>query len=320
MIARPSSLPKLALCGQFESSPGSSDAAARGTRIDALIREMWTTGETPEGAEDEIKLARWAVNKLIVLSAGKGDVKTDEISCKIYVPILNTSHVMDAVCKPQRWLADLKSGQTRSYREQMAAYAFGCMTDQFETEWTTHLLFADQDKIVSETFTFEQARDIVQAAIDNIGTAPKVNDYCGWCAKSLTCSARLAAQENALATTSDTFLQILADPVRLGEFLTNCKTLEKFQASAEEKVREYLEADPQSVPGWILSKGRTSEFVDARQLYALREQLGIPNLFEAFGTLSGKKFRELWAEKCPDQPFPEQVLGKKTTKPTLTKI
>lgn len=318
MKPRPSNLAKLALCGQYESAPGSSDAAERGTRIDGMMRHMWTTGEAPQGSEDELALARWAVNKLIVLSAGRGGVKTDEISCKVYVPLLGTSHVMDAVCKEQKWLADLKTGQKHNYRQQMAAYALGCMSDQFETEWTTHLLFADSDEIVSETFTFDQAKAIVQAALDNIGTPPAINDYCGWCAKSLTCSARLAAQETALATTSEAFVQILADPVRLGEFLTNCKTLEKFQAAAEEKVREYIEAG-EEVPGWKLTKGRTSEFVNARELYALREQLGTPELFEAFGTLSGKKLRELWAQKCPDQPFPEHVLGKKITKQTLTK-
>ena len=54
--------------------------------------------------------------------------------------------------------ADLKTGQLRNYREQMAAYALGFMDATFRTEWTAHLLFCDQRQLVTHRFTYEEAK------------------------------------------------------------------------------------------------------------------------------------------------------------------
>jgi len=309
---RPSSLPKLALCGQWESAPGgSSEAAQRGTRIDGYFRHMWETGEVPNGDEKELKLAHWATLQLYRLSQGNGGVKTSEDACRIYVPIIKQTGTMDAVCVRGKWLADLKSGQRHNYREQMAAYALGCMTEHMETEWTAHLLFCDQQEVMSETFTFSEARAIVQAAVDNVGTPPKPNDYCTWCAKSLTCTARVAAQETALATTSDSFVALLESPERLGDFLTRCKTFDDFREAAETKARQLL-AEGVTVPGWRLQKPRSSEYVEAADIAdAVRAGvLGAENVIEAMGTISGRKARELWS--TAGAVFPEVIAKTKT--------
>lgn len=317
---RSSELPKIALCGQWESAPGeSSEAAQRGTRIDKYMRHMWETGEVPSGDDEEIKLAHWANCQLLALSKGRGDVKTDEASCRIYIPVIKYVGTMDAVSVRGRWLADLKSGQRHNYREQMAAYALGCMTEHMETQWTAHLLFCDQKEVISETFTFSEARAIVQAAVDNVGKPPKLNEYCGWCAKSLTCPARVDANWKALTETASGmpveqdagFLAMLADPERLGLFLTRAKVFDDFREAAEAKARELLAAG-EHVPGWRLQKPRVSEFVDAGHVVtAVRSGvLFSSDVIEAMGSISARKARELWS--AAGAVFPEEIVNTKT--------
>jgi len=327
MKPRPSSLPKLALCGQFEGRPGTSDAAARGTRVDTLMRHLWQTGEYLDGAEDEQRLANWAAGTLLKLSKGKGGVTTDDIACKVYVPLLGMAGTMDAVCPSQRWLADLKTGQRHNYREQMAAYALGCMVAHMELEWTAHLLFADQDEVVSETFTFDEARAVVQAALDNVGKPPVINDYCQWCAKSLTCPVRvddagkaMTATASALPVEQDTgFLAMIEDPERLGLFLTRCQTFDDFREAAEAKARELLAAG-QAVPGWRLQKPRSSEFVDGAVIVAAVEEgtIGLVDVIKTVGSISGRKARELW--NAAGAVFPESVVQTKTGAAPLVAI
>lgn len=320
-MIRASSLPKLALCGQYESAPGSSDAAARGTRIDQLMRHMWITGELldREQAQDEIDAAKWAVNQLIRLSENRAPVLVDEGKCRVYVPVIEYTGTMDAVCPRQRWLSDLKSGQKHNYREQMAAYALGCMAEHLEQEWTAHLLFCDQREVISETFTFKQARDIVAAAAGNVGTAPVINDYCGWCAKSLTCPARVDAAGKTLTATAsgvpvdqdEGFLAMLADPERLGLFLTRCRTFDDFREAAESKARELLAAG-NSVPGWRLQKPRVSEYVEENDVKLAVENgiLGISDVIEAYGSMSASRARKLWS--VAGATFPETAVKTKT--------
>ena len=60
--------------------------------------------------------------------------------------------------------ADLKTGQLRNYREQMAAYALGFMEATFRTEWTSHLLFCDQRQLITHRFTYDEAKALVEAS------------------------------------------------------------------------------------------------------------------------------------------------------------
>ena len=307
---RPSSLPKLALCGQYEGSPGTSDAAARGSRIDALFRGMWETGEIPRGAdEEEVGVAYWAVNQLARL--GTNGTITCEKTCKIFVPILQKMGTMDAVNLGGQWLADLKTGQIYGYREQMAAYSLGCMELMQVQEWTAYLLFADQKEVVTHHFTKAEATKIIQDCVDNVGSDPKPNDYCQWCAKSLTCAPRLEAQRLALATTeAPSFAPILADPDLLGEFLNRAKVFDDFREAAKDRARELLEAGVR-VPGWRLQKPRVSESLDA----AAQLASGIPfeKLIMAHGPISAKKARELGT-------IDESLVVRKESRPLLSQL
>lgn len=301
---RASSLPKLALCGQYESAPGeSSEAAQRGTRIDALMRHMWQTSEVPDGAEDEIALAYWACTELLRLGDNHATC-TAEADCKIYIPIIKYTGTMDAVNPRGQWLADLKSGQEHDYRAQMAAYALGCMVEHQRPMWTTHLLFCDSKKVVSQKWTLAEARETVQAAADNVGTAPALNDYCAWCAKSLTCKARIVTSDAALVTTesksvtSQAFLEVLADPERLGLFLSRARVFDDFREAAEASARKMLAAGVE-VPGWRLGTPRARKTVDLLELWKVAD-LPLPKILAAAGSISLKEATEL-AGKVPDE-------------------
>lgn len=324
---RSSALPKLAVCGQFEGAQGEpSEAASRGTRLDAALREMWHTLKIPQLEQVDAIPVAWAYGVLDELAKDfhgaipiRHSVEMREEACKIWVPIIDYTGTADAICVSGCWIADLKSGQIRNYREQMAAYCLGLMMQHLETEWTYHLIFCDAEKIVSETLTFADARAIVQAVVDKVGTAPTENEYCGWCAKSLTCAVRVSAKDSALAEVgkslapdSPAFLELLDDPERLGRFLDQCSTFEAFRDAARDAARQTIE-DGGGVPGYRLQNGRTTETVSVETQDDLRENFSPLAYMEACGPMSAKKFRELVGSGID---FPTIS---KTSKPALVK-
>ena len=305
MKIRHSSLPKLALCGQYEGAPGSSPAAERGTMLDRVFRHAWTHGEFPDWdlPEEDAQAVRWAIDQCIRLG-GTNDLVTDEDRCRIYTGGIDHRGTADGVALKGRFLIDLKSGQIYDYQAQMAAYALGLMQTHFVGEWTTHLLFCDQRHIVTRKWTYPEADKLVRKVLANVGTAPQENDYCGWCSKSLTCPARVASKDSALVTVAglaptvqdEGFLALLNDPVQLGKFLTACSTLEDFRDAAKAKARELLESDVR-VHGWRLQKARVNEFVDAEHIAQAVNSgvIGAGNAILAGGALSAKKAEALWS-------------------------
>lgn len=297
---RHSALPKLALCGQYEGAPGeSSPAAQRGTKLDGVFRRAWQTGDIGSHdaiSDDDASVIRWAINAMMRLRQSDMNlVETDEARCKVRTPGMDHVGTADAICAHGGWHADLKSGQIYDYEAQMAAYSLGLMHEHMRGEWTAHLIFADQQRVVSRTFTYAEAREIVESVLANIGTPPVLNDYCGWCRHSLTCSARVQASETVLATTEGTFAVMLADPSRLGEFLLRCRTFDDFREAAEAEARRLL-GDGLSVPGWRLQKPRVTEFVDAEVLIGNLANLDAVELLRAHGSMSAAKARKLWAD------------------------
>ena len=320
MNIRPSSLPKLAACPCYESVPGeSSPAAQRGTRLDEVFRSVMQGNELPALEVEDANAMIWATDVLKDLAGDCHVITTDEL-CKVTLPNGMTG-TCDAIV-PGKWFhADLKSGLVRNYREQMAAYALGLMEQYFVDSWTAHLLFCDAKKVVSFEFTYAEAKALVDgivATVSNPEKKPSVCEYCNWCAKVETCAPRMIALDSSLATTESSFAAILADPVRLGDFLAKCKVFEKFWDSAKEKARETLETGGE-VPGWKLQKGRTSKFISVETQIQFIEYSAISTqkLLRAHGAMSERKFRELWPK---DLPFPEQAVETKTASQSLVQI
>jgi hypothetical protein len=320
MKIRHSSLPKLALCGQYEGASGTSAAASRGTMLDEHFRHAWTTSEFPNRdlSEEDAQAVRWAINQCLLLGGIADGLTTDEKACKIATSGIPHQGTADGVAANGQWLVDLKSGQIYDYSAQMAAYALGLMQEHFAQEWTTHLLFCDQREMVTEHWTYQSTYDLVDSILKNVGTAPRENQYCNWCAKSLTCPARVAAKDGAIVAVAglaptvqdDGFLALLNNPESLGRFLKQCATLEDFRDAAKAKARELLEAG-QQVPGWKLQKPRATEFVDAEYIaQAVKSgKIGAANAIMAGGSMSAKKAEALFSEA--GAVMPEGIVSRK---------
>jgi len=319
MKIRHSSLPKLALCGQYEGTAGTSSAASRGTMLDRVFRDAWTSGEIPRDLCDEDAAAiNWALAQCIQLGGGADGLLTADADCRVQTAGLEHTGTVDGVAARANWSMDLKSGQIYDYQGQMAAYALGLMETHFEQTWTTHLLFCDQQKMVTQHWTYTSAKETVQRILDNVGTAPAQNDYCNWCAKSLTCPARVASKDSALVTVAglaptvqdEAFLSLLNDPDRLGQFLAACQTLDDFRDAAKAKARGLLEAGVQ-VHGWRLQKPRASEYIEAEHLAqaVANGVIGAGDAIRAQGSMSAKKAEALWS--AAGAVLPDELVQRK---------
>lgn len=323
-VLRPSNLPKLAICACFEPNPIAGDAAARGTMLDGVFRRRVHGDKSDDTAllKDDLDAVDWAVNTLRAV-AGTSEIITAEDRCKI--ECLGLTGTADAWLPELGASADLKTGQLRNYREQMAAYALGFMEATFRTEWTAHLLFCDQRQLVTHRFTYDEAKALVNEVIarfHDFGKEPTVCEYCSWCAKAESCPARLKLASEALvpAETGFNFELVLADNEKLGAFLTACTVLEEFRERAEEAAKNRLVAG-ETIPGWKLSSRKGSEFIYHDAVGRYIDRLGFGAVLGAYGNLSATKFRELWAAKMPvDAPFPEDLIQRGAGSVSLRRV
>lgn len=326
-MIRHSLLPKLAACGQYESNPhgAPSPAAERGTLLDEQFRYAWKHSEFPNRdlSEDDANVVRWAINECLKLGGIQDELVTDEESCRVQTLGMDHVGTVDGVALNGRWSIDLKSGQYYDYSAQMAAYAAGLMEMRCESTWKTHLLFCDQKKVITLEWTYESATALLHRVWENVGKPPVLNDYCGWCAKSLTCPARIEPAQAALVTTEkpltpqdDWFISLLNDPERVSKFLAQCAVLDDFRDAAKEKVRGILEGGG-SVPGWKLQRPRVTEFVEAEDIALAVEagHVGAGDAIRAMGNLSAKKALQLFSDS--GVPLPDHVVRSKSSQPAL---
>ena len=330
MSLRPSNLPKLAECACYTPDPKPGPAAERGSALDSLFRSRMAG--TPEQAEmfyqpteADQAAVEWAVVTVKAL-AGGNEVITREQDCRVAIPGFENDGTADALLPDKLAHADLKTGQKRNYREQMAAYALGLMEQHFASEWTAHLLFCDQKEVVTHRFTFDEATRIVGEVVAKFhdpAKRPTPCDYCGWCAKEQTCEARLAIAESAVAVSAPgfDFATVLADNTKIGRFLSACAVLDDFREQAETVAKERLQTGVE-IPGWKLVTRRGPEFVDHVTVGHHIQSLGFGVILAAYGNLGAKKFREIWEQKMPrDKAFPEELVkhGKATLSLRQTK-
>jgi len=97
---------------------------------------------------------------------------------------------MDAYCKGH--LFDLKTGQKRDFKQQMAAYALGVMQKYKEKKLTCHLVYSKTKEVEKFDLTREEAEDTVYAIVDSVNDptrSPWPCEYCAWCDRKESCTA-----------------------------------------------------------------------------------------------------------------------------------
>lgn len=316
-MIRHSALPKLAQCACYESNPVAGPAAERGLRLDAAFRAFLMGQPVPVAlSAEEQEAVMWAVDTARDLADG-GDIEADEAKLKVATPGLAHVGTEDARCENENMSFDLKSGNLRSYYEQMAAYALGNLNRQFEehfdpqllneSTWTCVLLFCDQQEFNRIEFTYATAKAVVDGvleAVNDPNTQPTPCEYCNWCRKADKCVARTTPVTETLAVVESSVsleamkAELVANPERLGKFLQAAALFVDFIDDVKTAAKEQM-ATGEVVPGWKLQTESGREHFDRVSIVraANAGKSGLDVLVANLGgKMTGKKFRE-WCGK-----------------------
>ena len=194
-MIRPSSMPALALCPRFDGDPEGNDDTTAGTlRHEAFAAALAGDDSKLAALSEEDRIGTdWAIN--YVKAHTSNDVAL-KIERKLTLLDDDFNEVMsgtpDAVAGNQ--IFDLK-WRRRNYVEQMATYALAVMRDQGFEVMQIHILYALEMRAEKFRITIDEAELMVNKIVDaarNPNAIPTTNEYCGWCAHRLTCSAVLA--------------------------------------------------------------------------------------------------------------------------------
>ncbi len=307
-------MPKLAECALFEGAGGTSSAAERGTAVDVAIRNLISAQDNVTFIGEDSGAIAYGVEELTRLAKGSF-IETREEYLAMAVPGLSKLGTADAVCKAEKWVADIKTGQIRNYRNQLQAYALACMEDNFETSWTAHVIYVDQKLIRSYEFTYEEAKQGTQRTIDratSVEAKPTPSEYCSWCKHYNNCHAIVRQAESAIALIPDINgnsieairQRILATAESMGAFAKEWKLAEKEIA---EPVLGHLKTrleNGDEVPGWKLTSMSGRKFVETEAIAKASQNITKETLILAMGgKLSEKSYLELCANNGvePDQ-------------------
>lgn len=319
-LIRPSSLPKLAHCRCYVSQSGTSEAAARGTRLDAILRAAWPNNvkalEELEG--DDLEAALWGFQNLELLSCG-AHVETLEENLQAVVPVDGIkAGTMDALCVAGGWLADFKTGQVRDYAAQMAAYALSCMDAYFSDEWTSHLLFIDQKMTVSHRWTREEAEELVLGIV-NKPKVPTPFENCSWCGAFETCEAvraattevtpalpKLTADAKGKGQLPPSMEGMLTDHAEAHEFLSKLAIVNDWADMLKRKLRDQLADSQSEYFTRIVVSG--SKKVNPLSLAKFGMELGYDRMLKICSQIPLSKVQEVWSEVFGDRPIPEDII------------
>ena len=327
----PSTLPKLAECALFEGAGGTSAAAERGTAVDVAIRNLISAENDVAIVGEDSGAISYGVEELTRLAKGSF-IETREEYLAMAVPGLSKLGTADAVCKEQKWVADIKTGQVRDYRNQLQAYSLACMEDNFEMSWTAHVIYVDQSMIRSYDFTYEEAKQGTQRVIDRATSAeakPTPSEYCSWCKHYNNCHAIVRQAESAIALIPEATgnsieaikERILATPESLGAFIREWKLAEKEIA---EPLLGHLKTrleNGDEVAGWKLTSVSGRKFVETEAIAKAAEGISKETLILAMGgKLSEKSYIEFCANNGVEPDTTAIKAGAPTTQLRQTKV
>lgn len=351
-ILRPSSLPKIAICPAYQARGGEAGGPAfRGTLMDQAFR-LTVAGEklirTPDGEyleahetgpgqrgeevealdvlpsriaalsdkfpdydppDDGVEGTLWTIKRAKLFD---DNIVTKESELWVDVPHIPSGGVADMLFPDIAEHGDMKTGQIRNYREQMAAYALGFMDRFFASKWRAHLLFCDQKQVVTHDFTYEEALGIVlglRAAQQDPDRKATPNEYCSWCGLFETCHARreLATRTFAYTNLQERWDTIKDDPEELSAFLLAADALQDFIKEGKAAGVDII-GDGVEMPGWKRVNKQGNEYVDIEAIIARVNKAGLPVgevLRTLLSSVTGTKARKLF--EGTDIELPETV-------------
>ena len=264
---RPSGLPALDQCPQYECDSIERDFASAGTRRHSALSEVLDPGiltsETLHTLQEhEQDAVAWAAEYVEMTRAE--DPLILEVGIEIDTgrnQLKGTPDVTDNAANV--W--DLK-WRYRAYGPQLASYALGIMDDNFLDKITVHVLYGEQMRAVKYSLTIEDARIEVDRVIDKAeaGGPPSPCDYCNWCSKTATCQPYIDRTNMIVANREDWQLDSfhpsdLESAEGMAKALTLAKMMGDWIASVEYHAKKFG-IENGGLPGFKLTprKGKPS--------------------------------------------------------------
>jgi hypothetical protein len=300
MTLRPSSLPMLAQCPCFEAGDTSVYAEDGQKRHEALAEIFRNEGTVLDGADaepvqtlldsldDESREGiEWAADYIRV-KAPMSDypLRIEEHVNPLgpdFAPLFENGGTRDYACGPH--VFDFK-WRERDYTAQLAAYALASFEEGHPVVWL-HSLFGATRRARVAKLDEQSARALVDgiiASARNPDAQPTPCDYCGWCAKRLTCkpytrtAKRVAegyADESLLAQVQSWHPSDAKSADEIALMLTIARRLlAPWCKSVEFHAREAALKDGLQLPGYELKEKRGKSFV--ADVPRAHELLGLP--------------------------------------------
>lgn len=309
-MIRPSSLPALAQCPKFEG--GSSEFALEGTNRHRVLSEIWNgnTDALNKLPEDQRDGVQWAVD-YIRLHAPLSDYLINFEARGVFITddFDEVPGSIDAECGPV--IFDLK-WRMRDYGAQMAAYALIKLARQKWDQIEIRVLFAESQTAQVYKLTEDEARAVVEPIIKrakDTNATEKPCDYCGWCAKRLSCPALNAMAQTVANGREDWKLEQyhaseIAQPEQMAKALTLARHLKQWIKGVEHFAKEMVIKQGVAIPGHELKERKGK-----------RQCTDLNGVFNALG-LAPEQFLQCcdirWRTntKTPDRPGIENVYAK----------
>lgn len=208
-------------------------------------------------------------------------------------------------------LIDLKTGEPREHRAQMACYAAAAFSETPELHTVTAwILFSRYRRAVSFTFTREEAVELVENIIarrEDPERQPNPCDYCAWCANRMTCPA-LNARAVAVAENREDWrgelpaewhASAITDPLQMSRALVLARFVSEWAEAVKHHATELAKGGAE-IPGYKLQERRgRKDVADIAEAWTLIEgtieqpeflrccSLSLPKLADAVAIAGG---------------------------------
>jgi len=341
---RPSILPKFAACRCYTNSDTPSDAAARGTLVDEVMRKaLFSGGDVPFSVEgldaDALAAAAWGVERVREIAAGSPIVTREEdLRVDLHGEVLpdfepGSFGTLDALVPQQCAVIDFKTGLVRNYKEQMAAYCLAMMSrseSDFTMEptdrYTAYLVFVDAREVVRHVFSKEEAVAVLRAAIDK-PRVPSACDYCSWCGHFGDCpvtmhavaevqqvgSALPAATPAALSADvlPPALAALVEDEAAAREFLSMFATVKAWAELLKSKLKDKLvklEESGRKSDFFMLTKAAEKRSIYPLALGRYMKEFGFERILQLVKPIAYKDFEPVWQQVFRNKPIPEELI------------